>query len=103
MELLGIEEKANLNYLCCFPLKKLILLPEKGYVVARNFHKAAVQHNKGQLLPILFQKWTMKLRITQLPNGHKKQRLRIFSKLEKVVQKYQSYEHESKEVIPATK
>lgn len=69
----------------------------------RHFHKAAVQHNKGQLLPILFPKCTRKLRITQLPNRHKKQRLGIFSQLEKVLQKYQSYEDEFKEVIPATK
>lgn len=30
-------------------------------------------------------------------------RLKIFSKLEKVLQKYQSYEDEPKEVIPARK
>lgn len=69
----------------------------------RHLHKAAVQHNKGELLPILLQKWTMKLRITQLPNGHKKQRLGIFSKLEEVLQKEQCYEDEFKEVTPATK
>lgn len=39
----------------------------------------------------------------KLPNGHKKQRLGLFSKPGKVLQKYQSSEDEFKEVIPATK